>query len=283
MKEEIIVINKNFSEIIQKISTAGAEKFHVLSDFDRTLTCAFAPDGSEVPSLISVLRDEGYLTPDYPAKAKELFNYYHAIESAPLTDKEKKKKAMQEWWQKHFELLIASRLNKKDIAQAVLSQRLRLREGAKEFLEFLFLKKIPLVIMSSSGLGTEATKLYLENQKCFFDNIYIISNEFIWDENDFMVDIKQPIIHSLNKDETLLKDFPFFKVFAARKNVFLLGDSPDDIGMVSGFDYDNLLKICFWNKATLENKIIYEQNYDLLIKNDGSFKKVNEIIKQMFA
>lgn len=283
MADEIIIKDQNeLTGIINKISTAGAEKFHVLTDFDRTLTKAFAPDGSEVPSLISVLRDEGYLTPDYPEKAKALFAKYHAIEIDPAVAREEKRAAMKEWWTKHFELLIASRLNKKDVERAVLSQRVQLRAGAKVFLEFLNARQIPLVIMSSSGLGVEAISLYLKNQNCFLENIYIISNEFIWDENGFAVGIKQPIIHSLNKDETILKDFPFYGAVAERKNVMLIGDNPDDVDMILGFEYENLLKIGFWNKPAPENEAVYMKNYDVLIKNDGSMEKVNEILKQLF-
>ncbi|HPI67023.1 MAG TPA: hypothetical protein PKZ16_00525 [bacterium] len=282
MKEEIIIVNKNFNNTVRSMVAAGPEKFHVLADFDRTLTRALAANGSEIPSLISVLRDEGYLTPNYPVKAKELFNYYHTIEIDPLVPYAEKKKAMYEWWSKHFQLLIASHLNKKDIAQAVLSQQVRLRDGAKEFLEFLSFKKIPLIIMSASGLGKEAISIYLQNQKCFFNNIYIISNEFIWDEDGFAVAVKQPIIHSLNKDETVLKDFTFFKILANRKNVLLLGDNPDDIKMITGFDFEHLIKVGFLNKPNLDNRKIYEQNYDLLIINDGSMEKVNAILKNVF-
>lgn len=283
MSEEIIIVNETkLAAAIAKISSAGAAKFHVLSDFDRTLTNALAADGSEVPSLISVLRDEGYLTPGYPEKAKALFAHYHAIEIDPAVPKEEKKAAMKEWWTKHFELLVASQLNKKDVERAVLSERLRLRKGGSEFLEFLSARQIPLVIMSAAGLGVEAISLFLKKQNCFFDNIKIISNEFVWDENDFAVGIKQPIIHSLNKDETILKDFPFYGAVAERKNVMLIGDSPDDVDMILGFDYENLLKIGFWNKPTLENEKVYQENYDVLIKNDGTMEKINEILKEMF-
>lgn len=283
MPDEIIIKDQNkLAEIIQKMSAGGPEKFHVLSDFDRTITRAFAPDGSEVPSLISVLRDEGYLTADYPDKAKALFAYYHAMEIDPSVPKEEKKTAMKEWWTKHFELLVASRLNKKDVEKAVLSERLRLRESAKDFLEFLRARQIPLVIMSAAGLGVEAISLFLKNQNCLFENIYIISNEFVWDENGNAIGIKQPIIHSLNKDETILKDFPFFSEVAERKNVMLIGDSPDDVDMILGFEYENLLKIGFWNKPAPENEAVYRENYDVLIKNDGTMEKVNEILRQMF-
>jgi len=253
----------------------------VLSDFDKTLTKAFAPGGNETASLIAVLRDENYLTKDYPEKAKALFKHYHAIEIDSKLPREKKKAAMQEWWTKHFELLIASRLNKKDVEHAVLSQLVQLRDGTKNFLIFLRDKKIPLIVMSSSGLGIDAISLYLKNQNCFFSNIHIISNEFVWDKDGFAIAIKQPIIHSLSKDETILKDFSFYSIVADRKNILLLGDSMDDVSMAIGFDYKNLIKIGFWNRPTPKNQLVYKKSYDVLIKNDGSMKEVNKILKQI--
>jgi 5'-nucleotidase len=160
--ENIIIENpERFNLLREKISEAGPEKFHILADFDRTLIRAFV-NGKEVPSMLSVLREEGYLTSDYSEKAKALFNKYHAIEINPNIPKEEKKKAMREWWTKHFELLIKSGLNKKDIEKAVNSGNLKFRDGAKEFFEILKKLNIPLVIMSSSGLGGDAIKMFLE-------------------------------------------------------------------------------------------------------------------------
>jgi 5'-nucleotidase len=275
-------MQKQIQNIIQKISADGADKFHVLADFDRTLTKNIGPDGTKVSSLISVLRDEGYLTPDYSAQAKALFTKYHPIEIDSKISKHEKKKAMQDWWTNHYDLLIKSKLNKKDVEKAVQSQRVQFRKGIKEFLKFLSDKKIPLVIMSSSGLGGEAIELYLKNKNLMSNNIYIISNEFIWNKNGDMAGVKQPIIHVLNKDETMLKDFPFYNKVINRKNVLLLGDSVDDIDMIIGFEYENLLKIGFLNEPNSENQSIYKKNYDMLILDDGTFEKVNEIIKQTF-
>lgn len=276
-------MKQQIQKLIAKFSADGVEKFHILADFDGTLIKHFAPDGSKVPSLISILRDEGYLTPDYSRKAKALFAKYHPLEINPKISKEEKKKAMQTWWTKHYNLLIKSKLNKKDIQQAVQSQRVRFRQGVKEFLEFLKQKNIPLVIISSGGLGTESIRLYLKNKNLLFSNIYIISNEFTWDKDGYLIGIKKPIIHVKNKDETILKNFSFYNKIAKRKNVLLLGDSESDVDMITGFDYDNLLKIGFWNEPTVKNAKDYKKNYDILIKNDGTFEQVNQILKQMFT
>ena len=259
----------------------GAEKFHVLSDFDRTLTKMFVA-GEEVPSIISVLRSEGYLTPDYPDKAKELFNYYHAIEIDPQVPDKEKKVAMRQWWSKHFDLLIASGLRKKDIEQAVTSQKLQLRSGVSQFFEFLKERDIPLVIMSSSGLGVESISLYLKRQNLLSENILIVSNEFIWDDAGRAIAVKEPIIHAFNKEETILGDFPFYDKVRERKNVLLLGDGPDDVEMIAGFNYENLIKVGFLNKNIEENMELYREKFDVVITGDGDFDFINYLLRGLF-
>lgn len=263
------------------INIAGPEKFHVLSDFDRTLTKSIV-DGEEVPSIISVLRSEGYLTPDYPDKAKELFNHYHAIEIDPQVPHQEKKLAMREWWSRHFDLLIASGLQKKDIESAVASQKLQLRPGTVRFFEFLRERDIPLIIMSSSGLGVESISLFLNRQKLLSNNIHIVSNEFVWDDAGRAVAVKEPIIHALNKDEAVLDGFPFYDKIKDRKNVLLLGDGPDDVEMVTGFSHDNLIKVGFLNKNVEENLSLYKEKFDAVITGDGDFEFINDLLIELF-
>ncbi len=278
MTGDIIISNSQRLESIKRaISIGGAEKLHVLSDFDRTLTKMFVA-GEEVPSIISVLRSEGYLTPDYPDKAKELFNYYHAIEIDPSVPHAEKREAMRQWWSRHFDLLIASGLRKKDVERAITSQRLQLRSGVAQFFEFLRERDIPLVIMSSSGLGVESISLYLKRQNLLSDNVYIVSNEFIWDDAGRAIAVREPIIHAFNKEETVLDNFSFYDKVKERKNVLLLGDGSDDVEMITGFNYDNLIKVGFLNKNIEENLQLYREKFDAVITGDGDFDFINDLL-----
>ena len=281
MAKNIVIPNPERLEKLKKaISKDGVKKLHVLSDFDRTLTRAFA-DGKSVPSLISILREENYLTPDYPQKAKELYAKYHPIEINPNISLEEKKKAMREWWTAHFDLLIKSGLNKRDLRKVVESERIKLREGCREFLDFLQKHNIPLVIMSSSGLGKEAIAMYLEKKRRLYKNIYIISNSYEWDGAGNAIAVKQPIIHGMNKDMTIIRSFPVFEIIKERKNVLLMGDNLADVEIVKGFNYDNLLKIGFLNEKVKENLEQYENKYDFLILNDSSMKPINNLLREI--
>jgi len=274
----LISKQEEFEEKYKKIIKDGADKFHVLTDFDNTLTKRFV-GGIKTPSIISILRDYNYLDEEYSNKAKEFFKKYNPIEENPNISYEEKKKVMQEWWNKHFDLLIKKGLNKKHLKRVVNEEKVKFRTGVLEFLDFLYKKNIPLIILSSSGLGN-AIPIFLEKEERLYDNINIITNLYEWDKNGNAISVKKPIIHSMNKDETVIKNYPrIYNKVKSRKNVLLLGDSLGDLGMIKGFDYDNLISVGFFNEKIKESLEKYQENFDVVITNDGDFKFVNEFLK----
>ena len=278
--KNIIIPNPNKLEKVKKtIAKDGPGRLHVLSDFDRTLTTAFV-NKKPVPSLISILRDHNYLTPEYSKKAQALYKKYHSIEINPNIPNNIKKKAMLQWWTNHFNLLIKTGLYKKDIQKAVKSGKAKLRPGALKFIDLLKSQNIPLIIISSSGLGFEAISWYLKNKKRLYSNVHIISNILQWNKKEKLVGVKKPIIHNMNKDEASVKNFPVYKLIKNRKNVLLLGDSLHDAGMITGFDYDNLIKIAFLNENVKENLPHYKKDYDVILINDTSMNFVNHLLSQ---
>ncbi|MCX6740595.1 MAG: haloacid dehalogenase-like hydrolase [Candidatus Parcubacteria bacterium] len=281
LPENVIIPNfERLADLLKIFKEQGKDKIHVLADFDRTLTKAIVA-GQKMPSIISILRDGRFLTPEYAQKAHKLFDYYHPFEidlNLGLADKKKK---MEEWWRKHFELLLKSGLSKKEISEVAQDPRIQLRPGAEELLKELNQQKIPLVIMSSAGLGTESISLVLQREKSLYDNINIISNEFEYDQSGQAIKVKEPIIHTLNKDETMIQQFPAYQAVKNRPNVILLGDNLEDVGMVDGFDYDNLLRIGFLNENVDRNSEIYKKNFDVVIINDGGMEFINIILKEV--
>lgn len=280
--ENIIIANQEkFEQIKAEMKKGGASALHILADFDRTLTKAFI-NGKFIPSLISVLRDGDYLTPEYRRKAHELFNFYRPIEKNPAIPIEQKKKLMEEWWTAHFKLIVQSGLTKKEVEAAIQSSSIQFREGAGDFFNFLKAKNIPLVILSSSGLGVEGIELCLKREGKLYNNIHIVSNSLEWDENGKAIGIKHPIIHSMNKDEAMLSNIPeIFNEIRGRKNVLLLGDSLSDPEMIDAFEYENLIKIGFLNENPEEYLESYKKTFDVVILNDGSMDFVNELISEI--
>lgn len=281
LRNTIILNPKRLEKFKKEISKKGKEKLHILSDFDRTLTYAFVR-GEKVPSLISILRsNEKYLGKDYAEKANALYEKYHPIEINLKLPFQKRKKAMEEWWRTHFRLLIKSGFNKKHLEEIAKSPKIKFRKGCLEFFDFLYSYKIPLVIMSSSGLGGDVILEVLKKREKLYSNIYIVSNVFIWDKKGQAIEVKEPIIHILNKDEAILKHFSFYPKIKNRKNILLLGDSLEDIKMIEGFKYDNLIKIGFLNESIKENLGEYKKAFDILILNDSSMDYVNLLLKEI--
>lgn len=273
---------ENLEKLKSAIRNDGPENFHVLADFDQTLTKAFI-GGRFVPSLISVLRDGSYLTADYAKKSHELFNKYHPIEIDTSLPPEVKDRAMVQWWKEHFEILFQAGLKRGDVESIVNSGKIKLREGLCDFIHFLGKRKIPLVIMSSSGLGGDALGMLLEKEGCSNGNTFFITNTLIWDDEGKAVGVKEPIIHSMNKDETILKNFPAFQKIKDRKNVLLLGNTVEDVGMAAGVPYKNLLKIGFLNEKVEENLEEFKKTFDVVLTGDPGMEYINNLLKEIFS
>jgi len=220
MKNVIISNPKRLEKKKRKFKEKGWSKMHILSDFDKTLTYAFTK-GEKTQSTFVMLRNNNCLTPDYPQKSQALFDKYNPIEMNHKIPIEERKEKMNEWWKKHLDLLIESKLNENDIKILIGKGEITTRIGVSEFIDFSKKKNIPIIIMSA-GLG-DVIKLYLEKEKKLFNNIHIISNLFKWDSNGKAIRINPPIIHSANKDETTIKNISIYEELKIRRNVLLLG------------------------------------------------------------
>ncbi|MCX6746431.1 MAG: haloacid dehalogenase-like hydrolase [Candidatus Parcubacteria bacterium] len=274
----LITDQERLDFLLKKYKEQGKDNINVLSDFDRTLTKAIV-EGQKAPTVIAQIRQSEYLTSDYVPKAHELYDKYHAIEIDPKVSKKEKIAKMHEWWQKHFTLLVSSGLNKKVMDEIVSKRTLKFRPGALDFIDSLQENNIPLVIMSA-GPGDMISQ-YLKQENRLDNNIHIIANFFEFDKDGKVIKVKEPIIHSLNKKEILVKDYPAFKDVKEKKNVILLGDGVDDIDMIEGFAYDNLIKVGFLNENVDENLPEFKKNFDVIILNDGDMEFVNNILRKI--
>lgn len=270
---------QDFDTKLQNIIAWWPEKFHVIADFDRTLTKAFA-EWKPTVSLITRLQNWFY-PPEYAEKSNAIFNKYHPIEIDPNISLEEKKKAMTKRRDEQFNLMLSYGLTRKIIADAMDSEDTNFRNWCGEFLDTLHNHNIPLLILSASGLGYDSIYYCLKHENKLYDNIDIISNDFVRDEEGKAIGVREPVIHSFNKDETVVKNFPIYEEIKDRKNILLLGDGIGDAGMADGFDYENIIKIWFLNNDSPEHREKFSEVYDLLILGDGDMEEVNRIIKKL--
>ncbi|MDD3774290.1 MAG: hypothetical protein PHW50_03370 [Patescibacteria group bacterium] len=278
-KNQATIVNpEKLNKKIKSIQESGGKNLHILTDFDRTLTC-----GSAMTSLLGNGKnsDHNPLSYDYTKEADKLYHQYRPIEVDQNLSLEEKKKAMHEWWRKHFALLIDAGLTKKHIEAIINSKKIKLRDGVNKFFTILKNHNVPIVIMSASGLGKELIKKCLDKNEINNGNVFIVSNLFVWDQFGKAIGVREPIIHAMNKDETLLQDLPFYYKIRDRENVILLGDNIEDNAMANGIAHENILKIGFLNKNVVENLEKYKQHFDVLIINDGSMNFVNQLLSEI--
>jgi len=270
----------DFEEKLKAIKKAGQDKLHILADFDKTLTYPTTIDGKPLPSVISILRDFNYLSEEYSESAKALFERYHLIEKDTSIPIEERRKAMNEWWTTHFELLIRSGLNKSHLERIVDEGIIRLREGTRELFGYLHKRNIPLVILSSSGVGN-TIPMILQREGILYDNVYVVTNLFDFDEEGRATKVSEPIIHSMGKSETSLEDHPAYDAIKDRPNVVLLGDSLSDIEMTGDRQTDTVLKIALLNEADEETVKRYREAYDVLLTDDLDINFVKDLLTQI--
>ena len=280
MTNILIPNQQDFDAKLQKIIAWGKERFHVIADFDRTLTKAFI-DGKPRSSLESILEHEWRLWPEYTAQAKKNFDKYYPLEQDLTIPLEEKKKMMHEWRSSQFALMLGAGLTRDIIKETVKSDLINFRSWYGTFFDLLKADDVPLLIFSATGLWYEAIYFCLQHENKLSDNIDIISNAFVRDEDGKAIAVREPIVHSFNKGETVVRDLPIYNEIKDRKNILLLGDSIGDPHMADGFDYENILKIWFLNHDTPENREQFQKRYDLLILNDGPMDEVNKVLKKI--
>lgn len=281
MNPNILISNpKEFQRKLNLIISWDSQNFHVIADFDRTLTKAFV-DWNFRASLESVLESWWYLWSDYSQKSKANFDKYHPIEIDSTIPLEAKKSAMLERRTNQFQAMIECGLTKDIIQEAMKSDTIVFRNWYEEFFDILLEKNIPLIIFSASWLWYFAIHSLLQNDNKLNPNINIISNSFIRDESSKAIWIKKPIIHSFNKDETAVRDFPVYQDIKHRKNILLLWDSLGDVDMANWFDYENIIKIWFLNKEIDKNIEQYKNSFDVVIAEDGDMDYINDLLRKV--
>jgi HAD superfamily hydrolase (TIGR01544 family) len=277
--EKIVVSNEeNFEKLKQRIKEQGTDNILIVADFNKTLTHAFV-DGKKVSTSFANIRDNNYLGEEYINKAKKYFEKYHPIEVSRDISFEEKDKAMQEWWRKHFEILIEYGITNKVFLEIIEKGKVKLRKGVKDFFKWCKEKNIPFVIISS-GLGDFIPEM-LKKEEIFFDNVYIYANMFRFDSEGNAIGIGERIIHTANKKITNVGKIEFYSEVKDKKNLVLLGDDLTDLRMSESFDYDNIIKIGFLNEKVDIDLSLYKENFDILILNDGDFQPVSDLIKDI--
>ena len=269
---------KGLERKIEQFKVKGASGFHVVSDFDRTLTKAFVK-GKKDSSVIAKIRDGKYLTEDYPKRAYDLFDEYHPFEMDPDLSAEERDKKMIEWWEKHFDLLIECGMNMDVVRDIIEKGKIQVRDGIFEFFDVLSKHNVPLLIFSA-GPG-DIIKEYLKSVGKLYGNTHLVSNLFKFNEDGVAVGYNRPVIHTFNKNEVQVKGLPYSREIKERRNVLLLGDSLGDLGMSEGIEHDCIIRVGFLNEKVDELFDRYMEAFDVVLLNDADFSYVNDLVRKI--
>lgn len=259
---------KNNSDEFLKVTDWN--RCYVVADFDRTIT-----NGNSKTSW-SILASSDLVPRECADERKDLYDKYRPIEIDPDMPLEEKCAYMKEWFQLHINLFVKYGIREELFELAARDLRImEFRKGAKEFLQFLARRGVPVIIISA-GIGN-FIEWFLRNNDCLTDNIYISSNKITFTDG-IATGTGGSIIHSLNKNEVSLPDEVKERLIG-REQVVLLGDQPSDLNMVCEEEHERVLKVGFVASDTADEKHLATfSGFDLVLELGEDYDDMMSVI-----
>ncbi|NP_001082544.1 cytosolic 5'-nucleotidase III-like protein A [Xenopus laevis] len=266
---------------ITRIQRGGQEKLQIISDFDMTLS-RFSRNGERCPTCYNIIDNSNIISDEGRKKLKCLFDIYYPLEIDPKKSIEEKYPLMVEWWSKAHDLFYEQRIQKDRLAQVVKEPQATLRDGYDLFFNNLYQREIPLFIFSA-GIGDVLEEI-IRQAGVFHPNTKVVSNYMDFDDNGILTGFKGDLIHTYNKNSSVLKDTEYFKEISHRTNILLLGDTLGDLTMADGVStVENIIKIGFLNDKVEELTEQFLQSYDIVLLRDETLDVVNGILQFVTA
>ena len=274
---------EELSRKIREISSAGAEKLHVVTDFDRTLTMPVTPDGEHNSTWNSTMH---VLGEEYAAKKQALFEHYHPMWRGQDMDSDKKAELMQEWAKGNFALLAEHGMTREGIKEIVERDLVHPREGVKEFFARLSEAGVPSLVFSA-GLA-DVIEEYLVAEGIMqpqddggYNGVHIVGNYCRFDDDGRVLGHEEPLIHSCNKNERVLNGAPYLGEIRQRPNALLLGDSLEDADMCDGMEHEVVIKVGYISEETIPNLDVYCSLFDVVVDDQVSLGYGSEILEEL--
>ena len=265
----MIYINneKKIKELKQKISK---DNICVFLDYDKTITSSESEDSWASTANRKVMGQE--ISNDLD----KLYEKYGPIEFDYSMDITEREKYIIEWYDKCMELYYTYHLTEQKLKESIDNSNLILRDGVKEFLFKLYKNDIPVIILSA-GIGN-VIEQSLKKEKCYYNNIHMISNFIKFDDNGNMIKFCDNMIHSLNKNIDKLGNLQLKEKIEAKEYRIVIGDLVEDIYMMGKYPEDKSLKIGFLNKNITENLEVYNKNFDIVLTKENNFYDIEKFL-----
>lgn len=256
---------KKIDELKQKINK---DNIYVFMDYDKTITSSKSEDSWATTA------NKKAMGKAISNDLNKFYEKYGPIELDYTIDIQEKEKYMLEWYEKSMNLYYTYHLTKEKLKECIYNSHLELREGAKDFLNKLYNRNIPVIIFSA-GIGN-VIEQFLKEKECYYDNITIIGNFIKFDKNGDMIKFSDNIIHTLNKNIDKLNDDKLKEKIEGKEYRVVIGDLVEDINMMGEYPEHKSLKIGFLNKNITENLEVYRKNFDIVLTEENNFYDIEK-------
>jgi HAD superfamily hydrolase (TIGR01544 family) len=177
----------------------------VITDFDYTLTRKLHPEEGNFYSSYCVLEYADLISEKYRKENKLLFDKYYPIELDHTMDFKERDRIVRQWYKENFDLIVAEKITKSDFQKMIIQAEgmFCYRYGIMEFFDLIRRDRINIYIISGGlyEIIEESLKLLLPYYGEVEELIHIVSNKFVYDENDKLVGYKDPFVYTFNKGE----------------------------------------------------------------------------------
>ena len=278
MLSQKVFIGSQTATKMQRFKNQGLSNLRIISDFDRTLTQAYAND-EPVPTSFSILEKSGILSSNYVFRVQQLYNKYRQIELDNNLNYDIKTEKMKEWWLLTMKAIVEEKMHRETFKSLASSEKIVWRTGAVQLLNFSKQQQLPFAILSA-GLGNVIEE-FINFHQVTFDLLKIMANYFKFSQTGLAEEYIQPLIHSVNKSESVMSQYLTSQEIADRHNVILLGDQLGDAGMCSNTDQIQVLKIGFLNENIEDNLLKFQTAFDVVLTGDAPLDYVGDFLSSL--
>lgn len=252
--------------IINEFICGGSERMQFVSDFDFTITKQRTDDNVAVLSSFGIFNACKSLPPNFKTESDKLFHKYRPIEIDPHMAIEEKVQYMIEWWTKSAELASGFPFDQSEIDDMASKFKSALRDRTHELFGALLRLQIPVLVFSA-GLGNSVVSV-LQQANIMHPNVKVVSN-FLQYRDGLLDGFQQPMIHTFNKNETVLDGSEYYELVHTRDHIIVMGDSLGDADMANGVPASShILKIGFLFDHVEANMQKYMDTFDIVLVDD---------------
>ncbi|XP_047545940.1 7-methylguanosine phosphate-specific 5'-nucleotidase [Vanessa atalanta] len=277
------VFIKDKEDLLKKINqivSDGHKKLQIVTDFDHTLTRHNMDNGDPVLTSYGMFRECPSIPKDYKDEENRLSEIYKPIEVDPVMSDEDKTKHMIDWYVAGHKLLKGMKFPKNELEEVSHKMKECFRTGVRELIAWSETQQVPVLVFSA-GLG-ECVVAALRAANLLLPHVKVVSNFLAFDDAGAIIGIKGDVIHTYNKNETVIKNTEYYEMVKERNNVLLMGDNIGDAGMAEGMEHcDVIIKIGFLGRNTDANLQNYVKKFDIVLVNDHSMDIANAILKHV--